>query len=105
MKAATRILLLSSLVWGMSLPVAHGQDAPASGETVVMSEVLFADPEPHPIFVPPVIDPNSVTASAVQSLGITINYNPTGTGRCEVAVVPWPNGARTALEYAVRIWA
>jgi hypothetical protein len=107
MKIAVCILLLFSLSWGSFLPVAYGQDAPTPGETVVMTEVLLADPEPQPIFVPPppLIEPGSVTASAVQSLAITINYNPTGTGRCEVTVIPWPNEARAALEYAVRIWS
>lgn len=107
MKTAARILLLLCLSLAPSLSVAHGQDEPSPPETIVMTEVLLVDPVPRPIFVPPppLIKPGSVTASAVNSLAITINYNPTGTGRCEVTVNPWPNEARVAMEYAARIWS
>lgn len=107
MKITASILLLLCLSLPSSLAVAYGQDASTLVQTVVMTEGLLADPTPHPIYVPPPpqFNPDNVTASAVESLAITVSYNPTGTGRCEVAVTPWPPQARTAVDYAMRIWS
>lgn len=107
MKTLVRILVLLCLSLGPSLSVARGQDVPAAAVSGVMTEGLLGDPTPRPVYVPPppLLEPGDVTASTVQSLAITVNYNPTGTGRCEVAVTPWPPQARTAVDYAMRIWS
>ncbi|MFN8445371.1 MAG: hypothetical protein U0175_31570 [Caldilineaceae bacterium] len=107
MKTIVRMLWLLCLSLGFSLQVAYAQAEPDSTRQTTQGGILVADPHPHPLFIPPppLIDPGSVDASAVQALTINVNYNPTQMGRCDVPLVDWPSQARTALEYALRIWS
>lgn len=107
MKISVRMLWLLFLSFGFSLQVAYAQAEPAATHEPTQGEILVADPHPHPLFIPPppLIEPGSVDASAVHALTINVNYNPTQMGRCDVPLVDWPPQARTALEYALRIWS
>ena len=63
--------------------------------------VVFADPHNRPAYVPPPAGFNGNAPQRIDTIQITVNYNPAS---CGPNVVAWPNDARAAFEYAVSIW-
>ena len=76
-------------------------------------------PKPLPYFDDGRADMNSAAADAASTLMekqpndvlapdtqvIQLNFNPIGTGRCEVVITTWPEEAETAVRHAAAIWS
>lgn len=78
--------------------------------------ILGQDTQPQPVPLSDIgaVDTNSGDTAVTENLLapdtqlIQLNFNPTtptGVGRCEVAITPWPDDAKTAVLHAAAIWS
>lgn len=64
---------------------------------------IFAQRTPSSALPLPDVTGSEIAAPTVQI--IRLDFNPTGSGRCEVTLTPWPEQAKQAVERAAAIWS
>ena len=90
------LLCLAALLGVTSAAPAVAQDVPA-GLLPSAGDGLDLEPAVE------VAVPSEATAPDVQ--GIVLAFNPSGPGRCEVNISPWPADAKAAVTRAAAIWS
>ena len=95
---ATLLLVPGLTPLGQTAADGTGQTGPGT------LSVVYADPRNVPVYVPPPPGFSGNAPQRIDTIQITVNYNPTGPTGCGSNVIAWPDDARTAFEYGVSIW-